>query len=111
VAIIGGDPVVCGSLEALLQAAGYRVRFLRVGEDLGEMLASFRVLLVAPGLDLEQQEALDEVLSAPATLGNISVLELLPADGGRNVRRGRVIPWPCSARELERAIDAVLFEE
>lgn len=113
VAILGGDPVIGGSLETLLRAAGYRARFLREpgGEEIYDLLANFHILLVAPELSAEYRGALREMMVGQATPSKISVLELLPADEKRSVRGGRVVPWPCSMEELERAIDAALLDQ
>jgi hypothetical protein len=110
VAILGEDPVIGGSLEILLQAAGYRARFLRehVGEVREEPLADFHVLLVGPELSTERRKALVDKMLSPAAPSRIPIVELLPANG-EHILLGHVVIWPCSIRELKRAIDAVLL--
>ena len=112
VAIIGGDPIVGEALEVLLQAAGYRTRFLpesAMDELLGELLADSQLLLIAPVLSAKRRKALLETILGPSTPVNIPVLQLLPANGGHHLQGGRFVLWPCSGGELKRAIDALLF--
>jgi hypothetical protein len=114
VAIIGGDPIVGEALEVLLQAAGYRTRFLpeTVMDEIlmGELLADSQLLLVAPVLSAKRRKALLERKLGPTTPVNIPVLELLPANGGQHFQGGRTVLWPCSGEELKRAIDALLLD-
>lgn len=114
VTIIGGGPVVGEALEILLQAAGYRTRFLPesvMDELLGELLADSQLLLVAPVLSAERRKALLEMMLDPTTPVNIPVLQLLPANGGQHLQGGRSVLWPCSREELKREIDALLLEQ
>jgi hypothetical protein len=113
VVIIGGDPVVGEALEVLLQAAGYRTRFLpeSVIDELGELLADSQLLLVAPVLSAERRKALLGTMLGPTTPVNIPVLELLPANGGQHLQGDHVLLWPCSTEELRRAVDAALLAE
>jgi len=107
VAIIGGDPVVGEALEALLQAAGYRTRFLPESamDDLpGDLLADSQLLLIAPVLSAGHRKALLEMML------DIPVLELLPANGGQHLPGEHTVLWPCSGEELKRAIDALLLD-
>jgi hypothetical protein len=112
VAIFGGDPVVREAIEALLQAAGYQTRLPSepVGYELDKLLANFNLLLVAPGLSAECRKGLLDMLSSPATLAKIRVLELLTEGEEQIIRRGHVLLWPCSREELERTIDALLTD-
>jgi len=112
VIVVGGDPVMGRSLEAMLQAAGYDVCFQPepLADGLGEVLADSRLLLVAPGLNAESRRALTDVVVSSAT--KIPVLELLPANGGEVVgiqQRVGVAPWPCSVEELQRRVLAALL--
>jgi len=112
VTIIGRDPVVGEVLEALLQAAGYRPRFLpesAMDELPGELLEGSRLLLIAPVLSAERRKALLEMMQDPTTPVNVPILQLLPANGGQHLQGGRIVLWPCSGEELKRAIDALLF--
>jgi hypothetical protein len=112
VAIIGGDPVVGEALEVLLQAAGYRTRFLPESaiDELGELLADSQLLLVAPVFSAKRRKALLETMLSPTTPVNIPVLELLPANGGRHLQGEHIVLWPCSGEELKRTIDALLVD-
>jgi hypothetical protein len=114
VTILGGDPVVGEALEVLLQAAGYRPRFLpesAIDELPGELLAGSRLLIIAPVFSTKRRMALLETILGPTTPVNIPVLQLLPANGEHHPRGGRTLLWPCSGEELKRAIDALLFEQ
>ncbi len=113
VAIIGGDPVVGEALEALLQAAGYHARFLSepVAGKLGELLADYQLLVVAPTLSAERWRALLNLVPSLATSVKIPVLELLPADVEQRLRGGHVLLWPCSTEEVRLAIEAVLLAQ
>lgn len=113
VAIVGGDPIIGEALEVLLQAAGYRARFLSEPgtDELGELLADYQLLVVAPVLSAERRRALLNVVSSPATSVKIPVLELLPADAEQRLRGGHVLLWPCSTEELRRAIEAALLAQ
>jgi len=110
VIVVGGDPVMGRSLEAMLQAAGYDACFQPepLADGLGEVLADSRLLLVAPGLSAESRRALTDVMISPTT--KIPVLELLPADGEEvvGIQGVGVAPWPCSVEELQRRIRAAL---
>src|SRR5919112_4148524 len=101
--IVGGDPVMGRSLEALLQAAGYEARFQpeASADGLGGLLADSRLLLIAPGLSAECRKALVDIAMAPAT--KIPVLELLLANGREQqaIQGVGVAPWPCSMDELQ----------
>jgi hypothetical protein len=110
VAILGEDPVIGRSLEILLQAAGYRARFLRghVGEVREEPLADFHVLLVGPELSTEHRKALVDKILSPAAPSRIPIIELLPASG-EHFLHGHVVIWPCAIKDLKRAIEAVLL--
>src|SRR5215212_3069968 len=91
--LVGGDPVMGRSLEALLQAAGYEARFQpeASADGLGGLLADSRLLLIAPGLSAESRKALVDVVMDSAT--NFAVLELLPANGaGQNIQGVGAVP-------------------
>ena len=112
VIVVGGDPVMGRSLEALLQATGYEARFQPEpsADGLGGLLADSHLLLIAPGLSAEIRKALVDVVMDPAT--KIAVLELLPANGGeQNIQGVGVAPWPCSVEELHRRIRAALLAQ
>jgi hypothetical protein len=113
VAIFNGDPVIREALEVLLQAAGYRIRVLQepVGDELDELLASFHLILVVPELGTERRKVLLDLVSRSAALTDTPVLEVLPEGGTPKVRGGRLVLWPCSIEELERAIDSALLSQ
>jgi hypothetical protein len=113
VAIFDGDPVIREVLEVLLQAVGYRPRFLGelAGDELGSLLQDFHLLLVAPELSAERRNVLLDFMSNPAMVAKVPILELLPEDREQNVRGGRIVLWPCSAEKLERAIEAALLTQ
>jgi hypothetical protein len=113
VAIVGGDPVVGDALEVLLQAAGYRTRFLpeSVIGELGELLADSQLLVVAPVLSAECRKALVEMKLSQTMPLNVPVLELLPANGGHRLPVGDSLLWPCSGQELKDAIAALLLDQ
>jgi hypothetical protein len=109
-AIVGEDPVIGESLETLLQAAGYRARFLRkhVEEVREELLADFHVLLVGPELSAEHRKALLYKMLSSAALSKIPIIQLLPANG-EHILLGHVVIWPCLMKDLKRVIDAILL--
>jgi hypothetical protein len=109
VAILGGDPIIGGSLEALLQAAGYRARFLsETGVDrIDELLADSQLVIFAPLASPKLERALLERMSRQPGL-EIPVLELVPLNGEHSVRE-HALPWPCSLEMLKRTIDSVLL--
>ena len=111
--MVGGDPVVGGALEALLESAGYHARFLpeSMMDDLGELLADSQLLVVAPDLSAELQQPLLRLVLNPKRLANVAVLELLAADGEGQRFGGHAVLWPCSVEELRRAIDAALLAQ
>jgi len=113
VIVVGGDPVVVRSLEALLQAAGYDARFQPepLADRLGELLADCRLLLVVPALGAESRKALTNVVTRTAP--KIPVLELLPANGGEavGIQGADAVPWPCPLEELKQKIQKALLAQ
>jgi hypothetical protein len=107
VAVLGGDPVTGRSLEALLQAAGYRAWSLAEDQvdDLGEVLALSRVWIIAPDLSSRFREVLLRALSEEA---EVPVVELLPVDGVPMFRGAHVVAWPCPPEKFERIVAAAL---
>ena len=112
IAIFDGDPILRMALEALLQAAGYRTRFLRdsAGDELAHQLADSHLLLIAPELSSERKRILSD-MTPGATPLNVPVLELLPDEGKPVVEGGCVTSWPCQVEDLKRAIDAALIDD
>jgi DNA-binding response OmpR family regulator len=113
VIIVGADPAMGRSLEALLQAAGYDARFQPepLADRLDELLVDSRLLLVAPGLSTESGNALTDVVIRTAT--KIPILELLPANGGEavGIQGADAVPWPCPLEELKQRIQAALLAQ
>jgi len=113
VIVVGGDPVMGRSLEALLQATGYEARFQPEpsADGLGGLLADSHLLLIAPGVSAEIRKALVDVVMDPAT--KIAVLELLPANGGEavGIQGADAVPWPCPLEELKQKIQKALLAQ
>jgi len=110
VTILGGDLIVGESLEALLQAAGYRARFLsetRV-DRIDELLVDSQLLIIFPALSPEVRKVLSDTMLRQPTV-DIPVLELLPVNGEHVVRGEHIVPWPCSLEKLKLAIDSALL--
>jgi hypothetical protein len=110
VAILGGDPTIGGSLEALLQAAGYTASYFSEDKlnDVGKVLADYQLLIVAPAASSELRRIL-LALASSELAPEIPVLELLAMNGEQIVRGDRILPWPCTMEELRLAIDSVLL--
>jgi len=109
VTILGGDLIIGESLEALLQAAGYRARFLSESrvDKIDELLVDSQLLIISPALSPEFRKALSETMLRKPTV-EIPVLVLLPVNGEQSVRREHIVPWPCSLEKLKLAIDSAL---
>jgi hypothetical protein len=109
--VVGGDPVIGGALEIMLQATGCSVRFTLSPDldRLGELVGDYQMLLVAPGLSYEYRKALLDAMAGSAALAKVPILELVPADGERAVQRKWAVPWPCPVEKLKRAIDVALL--
>jgi hypothetical protein len=109
--VVGGDPVIGGALEVLLQGAGCRARFIfspKIGQ-LGELSADYQILLLAPNLSYEYREAVLDTMAGSAARVKMPMIELVPADGERALQEQWVVSWPCSVEELKRVIDTVLL--
>ncbi len=111
--VVGADPAMGRSLEALLQAAGYDARFQPepLADRLGELLADCRLLLVVPALSADSRKALADAVIRSET--RIPVLELLPANGGEavGIQGADAVPWPCPLEELLRRVRAALLAQ
>ena len=101
------------SLEVLLQAAGYDVRFQPepAADVLNELLVDAELLLVVPALSAQSRKALTDVGTRTAT--RILVLELRPANGGEaiGIQGAEAVPWPCPLEELQQKIQAALLAQ
>jgi hypothetical protein len=109
--VVGGDGVIGGALEIMLQAAGCSVRFILSPDvdRLGELVGDYQMLLVAPGLSYEYRKALLDVMAGSAALAKVPILELVSADGERALQSKWAVPWPCPVEKLKRAIDVALL--
>ena len=111
--VVGGDPVVGRSLEVLLQAAGYDVRFHPepLADGLSGLLADCRLLLVVPALSAESRKALTDAVIRTAT--KIPILQLRPANRGEavGIQGAYAVPWPCPLEELQQRIQAALLDQ
>jgi hypothetical protein len=108
---ICGEPVVGRALALLLRSPRYNTRFVSVSSS-GEVASveGIRLMLLAPtpGLSVERREALLASLGEAAAVAGIPMLELT-AVSERVEPRHAQMPWPCSAEQLERRIEAVLL--
>ena len=108
---ICGEPVVGRALALLLRGPRYDTRFVSAS-SLGEVdsLDGVHLLLLAPtpGLSAVRREALLAALAEVTAVADIPMLELV-AFPERVEPRHAQMPWPCSAEQLERFIDAVLL--
>src|SRR5215211_2914459 len=113
IAVFHEDPVVQKALEVLREVAGYHIRSLRepIGDERDELLGAIHLLLIAPQVDTGHKKALLDTMSSLAVQAEIPILELISEGGKQSVRGGRVVLWPCSVEQLNRAIDAALSIE
>lgn len=111
IAILEPNPVVGRAVEALLGDTGYDVRILEApleNKSLAEALDGVDVLLLGSGLDAEWREGfLRAMRSTPKTVA-IPVLSLSPAPKGTLAKEVRRLPWPSTAEDLVREIEAAL---
>jgi hypothetical protein len=112
-----GDPVVGRALVLLLQGSGYDARFLPASGDvkLGA-LEGARLLLLTPISELgaQRRKALLAFLNDAPGIAKIPIVELATTSKGIRVGGGLdeskyVVPWPCSTKELEQRIEAILL--
>ena len=108
---ICGEPVVGRALALVLRGPRYDTRFVSASSP-GEVasLEGVRLLLLAPtpGLSAVRREALLADLAKVTAMADIPMLELV-ASSKRAEQRHAQMTWPCSAEQLERCIEAVLF--
>lgn len=107
VAILGGDPVIGQTLKLLVESSGHRARFIAepIPAEPGE-LSGFSLFLLAPALSAEGRKSLFDAMAA--TPEKTPILELVPmVVGAREVGEGSIM-WPCTAKRLGRAMDAVI---
>jgi hypothetical protein len=109
VILLDGDLMIGESLEALLQASGYRARFLSETnvDRIGEVLVDSQLLILPPALSPEFRKVLSDTILRGSAAG-VPVLELLPVDGDQSVRGEHIVPWPCSLEKLKLAIESAL---
>ncbi len=115
--VVCGDPIVGRALVLLLSGSRYDVRFL-TDSHLRKpgVLEDIRLLVLTPAHSLRCREAISAALeemsgeAAKLVVLKLSVpSEVRPEEkvGASNVSEHEV-RWPCSNRELERWIEAVL---
>jgi hypothetical protein len=110
-AILGGNSVVGSALEVLLQGLGYDTKLI---EESGmgrpeELLEGVQLLLAAPTVNTESRERfLVRMKSTPSTAA-IPVLTLSTAQRVDLANQTGIVPWPCRLEDLERAIDAAIY--
>lgn len=100
--------MVVSALELLLRGVGYDIRLLEESSagNAGEQLGGVDVLLLAPDLSDEHEEAFLEAVRVDSLAAHIPVLTLSTAvKEVLNTRTG-VVPWPSRLEDLGRAIEA-----
>ncbi len=107
VGIFGGDPVVGQALELLLEAAGYKARFLpeQVFDTGSETTADIGLLLLTPSPRSESVRSLLETLPATA---KVPVLSLISVSADEPEASESTVLWPCPLAELKARINAAL---
>jgi hypothetical protein len=114
-AVLGGDPSIGRALMLLLQGVGYDVRFLPhpVGGDLGKLLDSVHLVLLAPALGPRARESLLSGVRRTPNHVTLPVVVLMPELDEAPPGDGMVtyIPWPCRTAELSREIEALLSRD
>jgi hypothetical protein len=112
-----GDPIVGRALALLLRGPRYDARFVPSSSSgkLGSLEGVWLLLITpTPALSDERREAFVASLVSGAAVASVPILELVtPAgrtgDGGAGARPQRLVPWPCSAEELEWRIEGSLL--
>ncbi len=112
VAILGGDPVVGRTLELMLYRAGYDARFLN-GSFIGRpatMPEEVGLVILSPGLHHKGRERfLEGRENGSGAATRVPVLELVTASERERADQSGYVPWPCSVKDLELEIEAVLL--
>lgn len=107
--VVGGDAVVGHALELLLCGSGYDARFEALpGFDARQALGESGLILLAPGLDERDRDAILSSMKSACRDGDLPVLELVPATAPRPGDGHVIISWPCRTEDLERAIETAL---
>ncbi len=113
-----GDPVIGRAVALLLPSPRYDARFLSASSlsDPGS-LECVRLLLVTPIWEsgAERREALFMALRGASDAVGAPILELTSSRETRNgearVGKEHVVSWPCTPKELERRIEAILLAD
>jgi hypothetical protein len=106
-----GEPVVGRALALVLRGPRYDTRFVcasSVAEVASLESVSLLLLVPTPGLSAERREALLARLEEATAVAGIPMLELVSLPK-RAERRHAQVRWPCSAKQLERCIEAALL--
>ena len=108
---ICGEPVVGRALALVLRGPRYDTRFVSAfSPDEVASLEGVHLLLLTPtpGLSPIRREALLAALAEVTAVADIPMLELVASPELVEPRHAQM-PWPCSAEQLERFIEAVLL--
>ena len=111
VAILGENSVVGSALEVLLEGLGYDTKLIEESSEgrPEELLAGIQILLAVPSVNTESRERfLVRMKSTPSTAA-IPVLTLSTAQRVDLADQTGIVPWPCRLEDLERAIDAAIY--
>lgn len=110
VVVVGEDAVVGQALELLLRSTKYSVRFVALPSfSARRSLDGAQLLLLAPGLEPGDREAILLSVGAESDAPNLPVVELVSAAQASRVGASHfVVPWPCRLEDLEQRIRAAL---
>jgi hypothetical protein len=109
VVVVGEDSIVGHALALLLRGSGYDARFEPFNAfDVNRACAEAGLVLLAPGLDGRDGNAVLSSVVAACSESDLPVLELASATSHRTSRKHAYVPWPCRTEELERQIGNVL---
>ena len=111
VLVVGGDYVVGHALVLLLSGSGYAASFQALSAfDAKRACEEASLILLAPGLDEWDGNAVLSSIVTACYDGDLPVLELTSATTSRSRGGHSFVPWPCRTEDLERKIEAILRE-
>jgi hypothetical protein len=113
VVVLGGDAIVGHALELLLRGSGYDATYEDV-QIFGtrRSLAKVGLVLLAPGLDEWDRDAVSASIEAVCRCGSLPVLELTsPVTTFHPRKKHALVSWPCRTEDLEREIEAALLRK
>ena len=109
VVVVGEDSIVGHALALLLLGSGYGARFEPFNAfDVNRACAEAGLVLLAPGLDGRDGNAVLSSVVAACSENDLPVLELVSATLHQTSGEHAYIPWPCRTEDLERQIGDVL---